>query len=148
MTLKSILFLALFPIAFCISCASSKEAKNSSQVEINRDLESKIIQNSEGGDNFVVIDRMPELIGGMKAFQKSVVYPVAAKSKGESGTVKVQFIVNEEGIPEDINVIQGVSYLLDKAAINAIVNHAKFKPGMMAGNPVKVQMTMPVDFNK
>jgi protein TonB len=94
---------------------------------------------------FVVVEDEPTLIGGMKALQSSVEYPEFAKKAGIEGRVIVQFVVDENGDVQDPRVIRGVHKLLNEEAIRA-VKQQKFKPGKQRGQPVKVQMSLPVTF--
>ncbi|MFB6099452.1 MAG: energy transducer TonB [Salinibacter sp.] len=94
---------------------------------------------------FMVVEQQPKLIGGMKALQNAVEYPEFAKKAGIEGRVIVQFVVNEKGQVTNPKVTRGVHKLLNKAAIKA-VKEMKFKPGRQRGEPVKVQMSLPVTF--
>ena len=46
---------------------------------------------------FVVVERMPEPIGGMQAIYDRVKYPEIARRAGIEGRVVLQFIVDETG---------------------------------------------------
>jgi len=94
---------------------------------------------------FVVVENMPELIGGIAGLQKRVTYPEIAKKAGVEGTVFLQFIVDEEGNVVDPIVMRGIGAGCDEAALNAI-RTAKFKPGKQRGKPVKVKFSLPVRF--
>jgi len=102
-------------------------------------------EEEEEQEIFMVVENQPELIGGMKALQKSVEYPEFAKKAGIEGRVIVQFVVNEQGNVQDPKVTRGVHKLLNKEAIKA-VKRQKFKPGKQRGKAVKVQMSLPVTF--
>lgn len=96
-------------------------------------------------DFFVVVENMPELIGGMAALQKNIRYPEMARKAGIEGRVIVQFIVNEEGKVENPRVIRGIGGGCDEEALRAVSN-ALFKPGRQRGTPVRVQYSLPVIF--
>ncbi len=102
-------------------------------------------EEEEEQEIFMVVENQPELIGGMKALQKSVDYPEFAKKAGIEGRVIVQFVVNEQGSVQDPKVTRGVHKLLNKEAIKAVKDQ-KFKPGKQRGKAVKVQMSLPVTF--
>lgn len=93
----------------------------------------------------VIVEEMPELVGGMAAIQSKVTYPESAAKAGVEGRVFVQFVVNEQGDVQDVVVTRGVSSDLDEEAVRA-VSEAKFTPGMQDGEPVKVRMSMPITF--
>ena len=94
---------------------------------------------------FVVVEQMPQLIGGLAELQRSVVYPPEAKKRGVEGRVTVQFIVNEEGNVICPKVIRGIGAGCDQAALKA-VSEAKFQPGTQRGEPVRVQYSLPIVF--
>lgn len=94
---------------------------------------------------FVVVENMPELIGGIEGLQKRVKYPEIAKKAGVEGTVFLQFIVDESGNVVDPAVVKGIGAGCDEAALEAI-RVAKFKAGRQRGKPVKVKFSLPVRF--
>lgn len=94
---------------------------------------------------FVVVEQQPELIGGIEAVQKSVVYPQLALQAGIEGRVIVQFVIDREGNVLNPKVIRGIGGGCDEEALRAI-KLAKFKPGMQRGRPVSVMYTIPVTF--
>jgi TonB family protein len=96
-------------------------------------------------DFFVVVEEMPELIGGLASVQSDLQYPEMARRAGIEGRVYVQFIVNENGDVEDPRVIRGIGGGADEAAL-AAVREAKFKPGVQRGRPVRVQYSLPIVF--
>lgn len=94
---------------------------------------------------FIVVEQMPTLIGGLAELQRKVVYPDEARKQGVEGRVTVQFLVSKEGNVICPKVIRGLGPLCNAAAIKA-VNQAKFTPGMQAGEPVRVQYSLPIVF--
>jgi TonB family protein len=94
---------------------------------------------------FTVVEDQPELVGGMKALQEAVSYPELAKEAGIEGRVIVQFVVDKDGTVTNPKVTRGVHKLLNEAALQA-VKQQEFKPGQQQGEPVKVQMSLPVTF--
>ncbi|MEX0661879.1 MAG: energy transducer TonB [Balneolaceae bacterium] len=102
-------------------------------------------EEEEEEDFFVVVENMPELIGGLASIQNEIEYPEMARRAGIEGRVYVQFIVNEEGQVEDPQVIRGIGGGADEEALRA-VSQAQFEPGMQRGRPVRVQYSLPVVF--
>lgn len=94
---------------------------------------------------FIVVERMPDLIGGLEALQKNIVYPEIARLAGIEGRVTVQFVIDERGNVLNPVVVRGIGGGCDEAAIEA-VKKAKFTPGMQRGRPVKVSYTLPITF--
>lgn len=101
----------------------------------------------EEDDNeiFIVVERMPELVGGLEALQRNIVYPEIARLAGIEGRVTVQFVIDERGNVNNPVVVRGIGGGCDEAAVEA-VKKAKFTPGMQRGRPVKVSYTLPVTF--
>lgn len=99
----------------------------------------------EEEDFFVLVEQMPELIGGIASLQQKVKYPEMAVRANIEGRVYIQFIVNEKGEVENPKVIRGIGGGCDEEALR-IVKMAKFKPGLQRGRPVKVQFNLPVIF--
>ena len=94
---------------------------------------------------FVIVEQMPEPIGGIAAIQADVKYPEIARKAGVEGRVFLQFVVNEQGNVEDVVVSRGIGAGCDEEAVRA-VSEAKFTPGEQRGKPVKVRMSLPITF--
>jgi periplasmic protein TonB len=94
---------------------------------------------------FVIVEEMPELIGGLASIQSQIRYPEIARRAGIEGRVFVQFVVDEQGNVVDPVVTRGLGAGLDEEAIRA-VSQARFRPGMQRGQPVRVRMSLPITF--
>ncbi len=94
---------------------------------------------------FVVVEELPQIIGGMEELQKYLVYPQLALRAGLEGTVFVQAYVDERGRVQKTEVIRGLGVGLDEAAQRA-VEKLKFIPGRQRGKPRKVLVSIPVKF--
>jgi TonB family protein len=69
-----------------------------------------------------------------------------ARKNKISGSCEIGFIVDVNGIPQDVHVIQSLEPSLDQNAIDAIKEY-RFKPAMKGGSvPVPVALTVKVDF--
>jgi len=88
---------------------------------------------------------MPAPIGGMKAIYENIVYPDIAKSNGIKGKVYLLVYVNENGSVDDIKVLKGIGGGCNDAAI-AGIKAAKFTPGKNGGKPVKVKLSLAINF--
>lgn len=94
---------------------------------------------------FVIVEQMPELIGGLGSIQSKIKYPEIARKAGVEGRVIVQFVVDESGNVQDPVVVRGIGAGCDEEAIRA-VRLAKFTPGKQRGKAVKVKMSLPITF--
>ncbi len=94
---------------------------------------------------YKTVEVLPEPYGGMNAILKKIGYPEEAKDEKVEGVVKVLTFVDRDGEVLDAQVIEGIGYGCDEAARLAILYH-RFKPGLIKGQKVKVQMEIPIEF--
>ncbi|SHL07865.1 energy transducer TonB [Rhodothermus profundi] len=94
---------------------------------------------------FVIVEEMPQLIGGMRALYECIRYPEIARKAGVEGRVVVQFVVDENGNVTNPQVLSGPGAGLNEEALRC-VSQLKFKPGRQRGRPVRVRYTLPVVF--
>lgn len=94
---------------------------------------------------YKTVEVLPEPYGGMEALLKKIGYPEEAKKKNIEGVVKVLTFVDRDGEVIDAQVVEGIGYGCDEAARLAILYH-RFKPGLIKGQKVKVQMEIPIVF--
>ncbi|OFY22819.1 MAG: hypothetical protein A2W98_09570 [Bacteroidetes bacterium GWF2_33_38] len=101
-------------------------------------------------DPMTQVEKMPEFVGGMEALiqyiSKNIKYPKSAAKAGVEGKVFVSFFVNEDGAISGVVVEKGVSPELDKEALRVISKMPKWTPGENQGKPVKVALTLPIQF--
>ncbi len=102
-------------------------------------------EEEEEPEIFMIVEDMPELIGGLGSIQKKIKYPEIAKKAGVEGRVFVQFVVNADGSVVDPVVVRGIGAGCDEEAVRA-VSQAKFKPGRQRGKAVPVKMSLPITF--
>ena len=124
------------------------------ELDMTLDLDEEIVnlpppppseEEEEEPEIFMIVEQMPELIGGLSAIQSKIKYPEIAKKAGVEGRVFVQFVVNEQGAVVDPVVVRGIGAGCDEEAVRA-VSQAKFKPGRQRGKAVQVKMSLPITF--
>ena len=93
---------------------------------------------------YTTVEEQPEC-GGVRALAEHIQYPELAREAGIEGRVFVQFIVDEEGNVTDPTVNRSVHESLDATAL-AAVKKLDCEPGRQQGEPVNVEMTLPVTF--
>jgi protein TonB len=81
----------------------------------------------------------------LEALTANIRYPDVARLAGLEGRVIVQFIIDEKGRVSNPMVIRGQGGGLDEEALR-VVREARFKPGKQRGKPVKVRMSIPINF--
>jgi len=94
---------------------------------------------------YVVVENMPQPIGGIQTIQQNVHYPEIMRRAGIEGTVYVEAFIDETGTVIRTGIVKGVHPALDKAAADAITK-TKFEPGQRQGKPVKVRVSIPIRF--
>ena len=102
-------------------------------------------EEEEEPEVFLVVERQPEIKGGIKQVYKYLEYPPLALRAGIEGRVYLEFVVDERGRVVDPRVTRGIGGGCDAAAIEA-VKKVKFTPGMQRGRPVKVRYNMFIRF--
>lgn len=99
---------------------------------------------------FVVVEKMPEFPGGMKALQeflaKNTRYPSAANETGIQGTVYLYFVVEKDGSISNIKTLRGIGGGCNEEAERVLSLMPKWKPGNQFGKPVRVSYNVPVIF--
>jgi TonB family protein len=78
-----------------------------------------------------------------RKLQGSVPYPSNAPKlrSGESASVEVSYVVDEEGVVSDPKVVESGGKILDEAVLNAVRNW-KYQPGVKKGVKVKVRVNL------
>jgi len=113
--------------------------------EISTPPPKEVVEESVEPTFFVAVEEMPELIGGLHGIQEKIKYPEIAIRARVEGKVYVKAFVDEKGNVVDAEVVKGIGAGCDEAALEAILK-TKFTPGKQRGKPVKVQITIPVQF--
>jgi len=100
---------------------------------------------------FNAVEIEPTFPGGMRAFydyiDKTTVYPTNAKKHNIQGTVIVTFVIEKDGSLADLMVARSPNEELSLETLRVLKQCPKFNPGMQNGKPVRVQYTMPLNFN-
>src|SRR5215831_6720042 len=73
-------------------------------------------------------------------------YTEPARAAKVQGTVVLEAIISEDGIPHVMKVVQSAGYGLDESATKALEKW-QFHPALKEGKPVKVLLNVDVNFN-
>ncbi len=99
---------------------------------------------------FKVVEQMPEFPGGEAALYKYLVdnlrYPERATNAGAQGTVRVKFVINEDGRISMVDVPRPIGNGMDEEAKRVVQSMPPWKPGKNNGKPVKVYFQIPIKF--
>ncbi|MCS6894637.1 MAG: TonB family protein [Bacteroidia bacterium] len=94
---------------------------------------------------FVVVEKEPSPVN-MDDIKKRIVYPPLAKEANIQGKVIVRVLVSKDGKYERHIVLRSPHKLLTEAVEKELPN-LQFTPGIQAGKPIKVWVTIPFDFS-
>jgi protein TonB len=109
-------------------------------------LFSEHAQAQSDAEVFTVVEKMPEIKGGIQSIYEHIEYPALAVKSGIEGKVFVKFIVDENGNVSKPEILKDIGGGCGEAVMNGIVN-VKFTPGENSGKKVKVYYTLPVNFS-
>ncbi len=102
------------------------------------------------GEIYDDVDQSPEFVGGqsalMKYLQSNLTYPDQARTDSVQGTVFVTFVVETDGIINDVKILRGVSKELDEVSLRVVRAMPNWQPGYQEGEPVRVQYALPIRF--
>ena len=97
-----------------------------------------------------VVEEYPEFPGGADSLQaflaREIQYPPVAKNNGITGTVLVEFVVEEDGQVSNAKVKVPLFPECDKEAVRGVMSMPKWKPGRNMGKPVRCFYQVPVTF--
>ena len=93
-------------------------------------------------------DTMPTFQGGdMNEFSKWLNQRIVApKGCKHSGTMKVGFVVSEDGSVKNVQIMESVCEELDAMMLALVSQSPKWEPAMSNGHPVAQFITIPVVF--
>lgn len=94
---------------------------------------------------FVVVEQMPEIVGGLASLRSILQYPEMARRAGLEGRVVIQVVIEPDGTPSNPVVARSAGAVLDEAAVEAVMK-LQYKPGMQRGRTVRVRYAIPVNF--
>jgi len=97
-------------------------------------------QAQPGGDGGLIAVREARIGEIRMAIQSAVVYPLIARRRGLEGTVLASFIVDEKGIPHDVQVLQSSGYSIFDREVVRVIHAASPYP------TVDVAVEVPVTF--
>lgn len=98
-----------------------------------------------------IVEKMPSFQGGevelMEYIAQNIRYPQEALESGIHGRVFVSFVVEPNGSISNVKVLRGIGYGCDEEAMRVVKTMPKWTPGERRGKPVRVAVTIPVNFS-
>jgi TonB family protein len=100
---------------------------------------------------YVVVDKLPEFIGGIKEMFKfmgqNIKYPEAARENGIEGTVYIGFVVEKDGSMTNFVLKRGIGAGCNEEAMRVLkAMNGKWESGFYGGQKVRVAYTLPIKF--
>jgi periplasmic protein TonB len=93
---------------------------------------------------------MPEFPGGTAALlaflANEIKYPPLARETHITGTVYIGFVIERDGSISEVKLLRGIGGGCDQEAMRVVSRLPAWKPGMQAGQPVRVSYNLPVKF--
>lgn len=112
--------------------------------------EEMAFEEEEAEEIFQFVEESPTPKEGIAGFYEYVAanleYPMTARKSLTEGKVYVQFVIGKDGSISDVQVIKGIGFGCDEAAVKVIRNAPNWNPGKQRGKPVKVRMSLPITF--
>lgn len=106
---------------------------------------------SEEWVGLIVVESLPEYVGGYEAFAKylnsTAIYTDEARKAGVSGKVYISFLVEADGSITDPKILRSLNSDLDSVSISLIKNMPKWIPARQRGEPVACQFNLPIVFS-
>ena len=88
---------------------------------------------------------MPSIVGGMYALRAAVEEPSEGINRGEIREVEFRFIIEADGSFTNPQLVQSSSVpSVDRAVLNGL-RSVEWEPGTENGEPVRLQITMPIE---
>jgi TonB family protein len=79
-------------------------------------------------------------------FAKNLVYPKEALKDSIQGVSTVSFIINKDGRPSNVQVVNSLGTAFDKEIARLIESMPEWKPALLNGKPVPSKISLPVTF--
>jgi TonB family protein len=83
--------------------------------------------------------------GPVLIYRVTAEYTEEARMAKIEGTVRIDLVIDEKGIPADLKLVRSLDKGLDAKALEA-VKRWRFKPGLKDGNPVSSTATVGIVF--
>jgi protein TonB len=90
------------------------------------------------------VDKYPEYVGGFVALQDFLKQNL--KTGDETGGVIATFVIEKDGSVSNAEVVRSFSDQATAEALRVIKMMPKWKPGVLKGQVVRTQFTIPISF--
>lgn len=101
---------------------------------------------SSSNELLITAEVSPEPSGGMAGWSKFLQRNLRYPDSENQGRVVLSFVVERDGSLTDIKVLKTIGAEFDREAIRVLKMAPKWKPGLQGGQAVRVQFTIPINF--
>jgi TonB family protein len=116
--------------------------------EMHSSYDAPAVKNGE--TVYAIIEQMPMFPGGesmmMEFIQKNINYPREAREGGFSGTVYINFVVENTGEISKVRVLRGAQKQLNEESMRIVKSMPRWSPGLQSGRPVAVSFNLPIKY--
>ncbi len=92
------------------------------------------------------VDTKPEIIGGMEAINRKIIYPEAARTKELQGGVIAKVSVDKFGNPTKVVILKATDKMFSEEVFRVFSEDIKFKPATAGGQAVASSAVIYVEF--
>lgn len=79
-------------------------------------------------------------------FNRELKYPIEALKDSVEGVVTVSFLINEQGKPTEINIINSLGALFDAECIRIVENMPAWRAATLNGTAISTRLSIPLTF--
>jgi len=127
--------LLLLAFAGCFTANGQTPAKGAATKAVRKDTALYVKPAFPGGD-----DSLQRFLG------RNIRYPYQAREAKIQGTVILSFLVNEQGLAEDIRVLRPLPGGCSEEAVRIVLHMPRWKPATYKKRPVSVLYQLPIKF--
>lgn len=99
---------------------------------------------AENPDIILFLDKDPSI--NLGKLSQIVEYPRAALASNLNGKVVLNVLINEEGYPIKVLIVETTNAIFNNSAINAIYKYGSFDKATQQGQATKYWMIIPIDY--
>lgn len=129
---------------------NAEDDANQAQQEYVAPVVETVEEDVKDEEIFVSVEKMPEFPGGEEKLYKylrdNLKYPDMATQQNIQGKVYVQFVVEKDGSIANPKVLRDIGGGCGDEALRVVRAMPKWNPGIQRTKKVRVQYTLPVNF--
>ena len=129
---------------------NAEDDQNQAQQEYVAPVVETVEEDVKDEEIFVSVEKMPEFPGGEEKLYKylrdNLKYPDMATQQNIQGKVYVQFVVEKDGSIANPKVLRDIGGGCGDEALRVVRAMPKWTPGIQRTKKVRVQYTLPVNF--